>query len=260
MRTIIIAVSEDLFQKTLHIRRQLIFLSLAGMLLGLFTPPLQAEQYHYTVSYMKIPVLNVWISASRQPGLWTGQYRAAVKPAFSYIHAIDNIYTIKAEPQSWRPHQYIKQIHEGKHEYQQTFTYDLTDQRMQLRGGRALDFPQGTHSLFSAMLWVQHHDWVSGESRVMVVEIDGRRWQITLRCQEEPIIYPGDHRVKTALVNVTFDTVIGGGKLSGRTDYLSANIAASGRILQFWIDTSEDVIYQIHVPMKPFSVKAKLQR
>jgi len=229
------------------------------ILIPLITP-LLADEYHYTVSYMKIPVLNVSISSNIQGEVWKGRYQASIKPAFSYIYDIDNIYEIQAEPNTWLPKRYVKQINEGKHHEQQTFQYNRNNNSVTLPTGRSVDFPRGTHSLFSAMLWVQHHNWTPGESRSMNVEIDGRRWRITLNCVESTLLQGFGDPVKIHLVKVQFGEPVGGTKLDQRTDYLSANIAAKGRILRFWIDTKKDLIYQIFIPMGPFSVKARLNR
>lgn len=209
---------------------------------------------------MKIPVLNVSISSNIQGDVWTGRYQASIKSAFSYIYDINNIYEIRAEPNTWYPLEYVKRINEGKHHETQRFTYNLSRNSLTLPTGASVPFPGGTHSLFSSMLWAQHHNWTVGESKEMNVEIDGRRWRISLHCIESATLRNYGEPAQTQLVEAKFIEPVGGKTMDRRTDYLSANIAAKGRVLRFWIDTDKDLIYQIFVPMGPFSVKAKLKR
>ncbi|MCF7804106.1 MAG: DUF3108 domain-containing protein [Candidatus Marinimicrobia bacterium] len=208
---------------------------------------------------MKIPVLNVSISTIQNQDVWTGSYSAEIKPAFSYIYEISNTYTIQAEPETWNPRKYVKKIHEGKHRDRQVFLYDTQAHTITLPSGEKTNFPESTHSLFSAMLWIQHHEWSSGESRTEIVEIDGQRWQIQLRVLGTEVVNPFGKKVQTKVVEAQLVQPIGGEKMTGRTDYLSANIATKDRTLRFWVDISTDTIYRIYVPMSPFSVWAHLK-
>jgi len=222
---------------------------------------LQGEEYRYTVRYTGIPISNVTITTDTAGSFWQGTYSAEVRGLFRYLFDIDNTYKLTAEPETWKAHRYTKTIREGNFHAEQVFRYPIhgTTNQVILPDSSTRMLSPETRNLFSALLWLQHHNWEPGETHSLPVEIDGTVWGVEIQSETITRIRSGNTRVKCLLLEVTFREKLRGYEFPLRTDYLSKFLPAKGRILRIWLDFSTDTIHRIIVPMGPFTVKAFLE-
>lgn len=217
-----------------------------------------ASEEQYTVSYAGVPVVNVSIKTETGNNYWFGKYHAWVKKGVALFYSVDNTYHIKAQPRTWHPLSYTKTIHEGSSKYNLTFLYDQTQNTETFPNGHTVAFPDSAYNLFSAMLWVQHHTWTVGEERTLLVEIDGRIWTIEIVASQYDTYLYHDSSISVMRVEITFGTPQNSTVYEGRKDILSRELPQPGRKLIFWVDSTQELIYQIQVPMQPFSIWARL--
>lgn len=222
--------------------------------------PIHGEEYHYTVGYMGIPLTDVKIEVDTTGSLWEGRYNARIKPLYRRLFKIDNTYIIRAEPDSWKPHSYRKEINEGDLSRSRVYRYPLKREKIIMPDGEVRSFPGDAHNLFSSLLWLQHHHWSANETVSLTVEIDGTFWEATAETEESDEIAFQRRQVDCTVVRVTFHEQHGRYEPPESTDYLSKYLPAQGRVLRFWIDLSTDTVYRIAVPMGPFSVRASLNK
>ncbi len=225
----------------------------------LFGIPKSLPGQSYSVSYAGVPVVNVSIQSKMSGDVWFGEYHAWVKRAVSLIYSVDNTYRIKAQPGSWLPLTYTKSIHEGKAKYKLTFQYNQSEHTEKFPDGNQIAFPDSAYNLFSAMLWAQYHKWVVGEHRELLVEVDGQFWPVQIEATERGVYKYKRSDISTIKVGVTFGNPQSGQNFHGKKDILSRELPQVGRKLLLWIDTENKIIYQIQMPMQPFSIWARLR-
>ena len=239
-----------------HFRRFLITCVLA--MLFVFSPAVsQAANQSYSVSYAGVPVVNVTIHTETDGKAWYGEYHAWVKRGLGLFYSVDNTYRIIAIPQSWLPVRYTKTVREGEEVYSQQYSYYPERNTVLFPGGTTASVPDSLYNLFSAMLWVQHHEWTVGETRTFPVDVDGQIWQVQAdAASRDTGEYRGD-KISLIQIRVTFLRKEGTDMFEGKKDILSSQLPHPGRKILFWIDTSEQAIHQIQVPMNPFSLWAR---
>lgn|GEM_PF-1526008 len=229
-----------------------------GILIFAFTGRAFAEEEQYTVSYAGVPVVNVSIQTETTSDYWFGEYHAWVKKGVALFYSVNNTYRVTAQPDTWFPLSYTKTIHEGKSKYDLTFRYDQTQHTETFPNGSTVAFPDSAYNLFSAMLWVQHHRWSVGEQRTLLVEVDGRIWTVKIVAPRYDTYLYHESSISVMRVEITFDSTENGSVYQGKKDILSRELSQPGRKLLFWVDPVQHLIYQIQVPMQPFSIWARL--
>lgn len=217
---------------------------------------LSAQSLSYTVSWLAIPVVDVTISIARTDTSIHGIYSARTRPWFEKLYPVDNRYDIWAARSSGLPVRYEKHIVERNRDKYFWAQYDEDAQRVVYANSLERPWQAGMHTLFSALLWVQHHAWEEDERQDLLVEVEGVVWQVTTRCTQ--VVPSAGERGAQAEVLVRFEGQEYGEPVLSRTDMVTYMLPGKGHQLKFGLDLDRHQIQWVTFGSIPFQVRAAL--
>ena len=212
----------------------------------------------YTVSWLGLPVVDLTIAGEASDSAWVVVYRTRTRRWFERIYSVDNRYRIAVDSASGYPLRYEKDIRErrrGRHFWAQ---YDSTTRLVTYANGLQRPFPVGTHSLFSALVWIQRHPWELDEERPLLVEIEGVTWQVDVRCTA--VASSSRTHGPLVKVEVRFGAQVSGEPVLSTTDILTRMLPGEGHQLRFGVDPERQVVKWVEFGPRPFPIRAKLSQ
>lgn len=232
------------------IRRQFI----VGVLI--FHGLLGAQSLSYTVSWLAVPVVDITIHTTRSDTSMHGTYHARTRPWFDKLYPVDNRYDIWTAGISGSPLRYEKHIMERNSNTHFWAQYEEEGQRVVYANSLERPWQAGMHTLFSALLWVQHHPWEEDEHQDLLVEVEGVVWQVTTRCIK--FVPSAGELGARAEVLVRFEGQEYGEPVLSRTDMVTYMLPGKGHQLKFGLDLDRHQIQWITFGSIPFQVRAEL--
>ena len=183
-------------------------------------------------------------------------YHAKTRPLFEPIYPVDNRYSVSLDPRTVQPYYYRKEIQERSRTDNLWARYDSVSQRILYSNGLTRSWQGGGHNLFSALQWVQQHDWEVSEKQVLVVEIEGVFWEVSLQCSESMLSRQSEERHVEVLAR--FEKKIAGEPVLSSTDILTYMLPGEGNRLRMGLDPKKDIVSWIEFGAPPFHVRAEL--
>jgi hypothetical protein len=231
---------------------------LPGMFLLLFFPMVILPQpLNYEVTWLGVPVVDVAIdSHADERGGYT-EYQAYTRDWFDRIYSVDNQYRIWVDDVNGQPLWYEKQIHERGVRDSLITRYDLKNppRAIYSNGAERPWTPEG-QTFFSALIWMQHHDWETHEKRVLNVEVEGVMWEVELVCLNGAHSDTGSTDVVE--ISIHFLAQLEGEPVLATTDVLTYMLPGEDHQLRFALDVEHDLIHWVEFGSWPFIVRAEL--
>lgn len=217
---------------------------------------LSAQSLSYTVSWLAVPVVDITIQTTHSDTSMHGTYHARTRPWFDKLYSVDNRYDIWTTSPSGLPLRYEKIILERNRDTHFWAQYEEDGQRVVYANSLERPWQAGMHTLFSALLWVQHHPWEEDERQDLLVEVEGVIWQVTTRCTQ---IDPSTGELGArAEVLVRFEGQEYGEPVLSRTDMVTYMLPGKGHQLKFSLDLDRHQIRWVTFGSIPFQVRAEL--
>ena len=217
---------------------------------------LSAQPLSYTVSWLGIPVVDVALTLVAGDSSLQAEYQARTRPWFDYFYAVDNRYRVWVDPGTGYPARYEKRILERGRANHLEVRYERNPRRVVYANGLERPWPDETHTLFSALLWVQRHDWKPAEERQLLVEVEGVVWEVAVASVK--VVRSGKPGEPLVEVRVRFDRQVSGEPVLSDTDILTRLLPGEGHELRFGLDPRRDVVKWVEFGSKPFMVRAEL--
>lgn len=233
---------------------------LPGILLLAALPVIGVSQpLEYTVSWMGVPVVDVTIDTSEdEHGRYT-EYQAQTRTWFNRIYSVDNRYRIWVDDAHERPVRYKKWILERGNRDSLLARYDLKNPPGAIySNGAKLPWTPKRQTFFSALVWLQHHDWELKERHVLEVEVEGVIWEVELICQSSIGDDTGD--MINVVIVAHFRDRLQGKPVLATTDVLTYMLPGEGNQLQFGLDMQNDLILWAEFGSWPLLVRADLDQ
>jgi len=217
---------------------------------------LSAQPLSYTVSWLGIPVVDVTITRVNSDTALVAEYRARTRPWFDRLYSVDNRYRIRVDPDSGYPGHYEKQVLEQGRADSLWACYEHNPRRVVYANGLERPWREGTHAFFSALLWVQQHAWQADEELVLLVEVEGVLWQVTVQCTE--MVAAVEPEGPLVAVTARFDRQVSGEPVLSTTDILTYMLPGVGHRLRFGLNPERQEIEWAEFGSRPFMVRAEL--
>lgn len=217
-----------------------------------------ADTLSYAVSWLGLTVVDLTITGEASDSAWLVEYRTRTRRWFERIYTVDNRYRMAVDSASGYPLRYEKDIREGRRGRQFWAQYDSTARLVTYANGLQRPFPEGTHSLFSALVWIQRHPWELDEERPLLVEIEGVTWQVDVRCTA--LASSSRTQGRLAEVEVRFGARVSGEPVLSTTDILTRMLPGEGHQLRFGVDPVRRVVRWVEFGPRPFPIRAKLSQ
>lgn len=214
------------------------------------------QKLTYTVSWLGIPVVDVSIEANGNNGEIHGIYMAVTRPWFSAIYSVNNRYKIIADSATGLPLSYEKTILEKEWHNQFSATYSIIDGEVHYSNGAISSWSDDMHTLMSALLFVQHHDWDRGEVMTLRMDVEGRVWPVELKCMNTELAEDTGRR--EAEIVASFGDEATGTAVLDHTDILTTMLPGPGHRLIFTVDLDYKWVRRIVFGRFPLLVKAEL--
>jgi hypothetical protein len=231
---------------------------LPGMFLLLFFPAVVLPQpLNYEVAWLGVPVVDVTIdSRVDERGGYT-EYRAYTRTWFDRIYSVDNQYRIWVDDANGQPLRYEKRIHErGVRDSLKAQYNPENPPGIIYSNGAERPWTPGGHTFFSALVWLQHHEWEKKEKRVLKVEVEGVMWEVELACLNSADSDLGNSGAVE--ISVHFTERLDGEPVLGTTDILTYMLPGEDHQLRFALDLEHDRILWVEFGAWPFVVRAEL--
>ncbi len=217
---------------------------------------LGAQSLRYTVSWLAIPVVDVTIHTTRSDTSIHGSYHARTRPWFNKLYPVDNRYDIWMASSSGPPLRYEKHIVERNRDKHFWAEFEEDAQRVVYANGLERPWQAGMHTLFSALLWVQHHPWEADERQDLLIEVEGVVWRVTTRCTQ--VVPSVDELGARAEVLVRFEDQEYGEPVLTSTDMVTYMLPGKGHQLKMGLDLDRQQIRWVTFGTIPFQVRAEL--
>ncbi|MBA7598526.1 hypothetical protein ES703_05544 [subsurface metagenome] len=227
-------------------------------MLGVLCLPilLSAQPLSYTVSWLGIPVVDVTITLAESDSSCHAEYHAQTRPWFNNLYSVDNRHRIWVDPAEGYPLRYEKRILERGRADSLWARYDRNSRQVVYANGLIRPWRESAHSLFSALLWVQRHDWTAGEEQILQVEVEGVVWQVSAACKG--VIGAREKGGSVMEIRTRFERQLYGEPILSTTDILTHMLPGKGHQLRFGLDTERDEVMWIEFGSIPFQVRAEL--
>ncbi|UCD39233.1 MAG: DUF3108 domain-containing protein [Fidelibacterota bacterium] len=215
-----------------------------------------AQSLSYTVSWLGIPVVDVTIMVSERDTSIQAEYHAKTRSWFDSIYAVDNRYWIEVDPVTFSPRYYRKQILERGRADSLWVRYPPQVPQVTYSNGIERAWVNDTHTLFSALLWVQHYDWELDEELRLPIEVEGVLWEAGVECVD--VIPSRKSGIQSVEVKARFERRVAGEPVLSTTDILTYILPGVGHRLNVALDPVEDEVKWIEFGAAPFVVRAEL--
>ncbi len=217
---------------------------------------LSAQPLSYTVSWLGIPVVDVTITLAESDSNCYAEYHAQTRPWFNRFYSVDNRHRIWVDPAEGYPLRYEKRILDRGRADSLWASYEQNPRKVVYANGLVRPWREGTHTLFSALLWVQRHDWTAGEEIVLEVEVEGVVWQVSAVCSG--VIGARENGGTVMEILTCFEQQLYGEPILSTTDILTNMLPGEGHQLRFGLDVEHDEVVWIEFGSKPFQVRAEM--
>ena len=214
------------------------------------------QKLTYTVSRLGIPVVDVSIEANGKNGEIHGIYTAVTRPWFNAIYSVNNSYKIIADSANGLPQSYEKTILEKEWQNNFSATYSIIDEEVRYSNGAISSWSDDMHTLLSALLFVQHHDWDRGDEMTLRMDVEGRVWPVELKCTNTELAEDTGHR--QAEIEARFGNEAVGTAILDHTDILTTMLPGPGHRLIFTVDLDYKWVRRIVFGGFPLLVNAEL--
>ncbi len=215
-----------------------------------------AEPLEYPVTWLGVPVVDVTISRLEDHGAPHLEYRARTRSWFDRFYSVDNRYRIWVDPVTGEPARFEKDVLERGRPDDLWARFDADSRTITYANGLHRPWPPGTHTLFSALLWLQKHPWSLEEELPLQVEVEGVVWQVSTRCTA---LVPGDLSSDTlAVLEARFEERVSGEPVLSTTDVLTAMLPGKGHRLRIGVDPARQEVVWVEFGPRPLQVRAKL--
>ena len=230
-------------------------LLLGGMAVG--SGRLQAaDSLSYTVSWLGIPVVEVTVAKVENAAGFQQEYRARTRRWFDPIYAVDNRYRIWLDANSGYPQRYEKEVRERRHSNHSWVQYELAARRISYASGEQRPWPEPTHNLFSALVWIERHPWKVAETRRLLVEVEGVIWALAAHCTEQ--LSAARKGGPLFIVEARFEGQVAGSPVLVESDIVARLLPGEGHEIRLGIDPVARRYNWIEFGSPPFLVRAKL--
>lgn len=214
------------------------------------------QKLTYTVSWLGIPVVDVSIEANGENGEIHGIYTAVTRPWFNALYSVNNRYKIIADSATGLPVTYEKTIVEREWQNQLSVTYSIIDGEVHYSNGAITSWSDDMHTLLSALLFVQRHEWDRGEVMTIRMDVEGLVWPVELKCINTELA--DDTGRREAEIVALFGDEAAGTAVLDHTDILSTMLPGPGHRLIFTVDLDYKWVRRIVFGGFPLVVKAEL--
>ncbi|MFC1543333.1 DUF3108 domain-containing protein [Candidatus Neomarinimicrobiota bacterium] len=230
----------------------------AWVVLGMLCLPLllPAQSLSYTVSWLGVPVVDVTITMTESDSSNHAGFHARTRSWFDRFYSVDNRYRIWVEPIGGYPIRYEKSILERGQADSLWAQYEQGRQRVVFANGLERPWREDTHALFSALLWIQKHNWTIGEEQDLLVEVEGVVWRVSSRCLDE--LNAGNSMGPIVEMQARFEQQLYGEPVLSTTDILTHMLPGEGHRLRFGLDLERDEVRWIAFGTGIFQVRAEL--
>ena len=209
------------------------------------------------MAWIGVPVVDVSIAVSENPAGTLGNYSAVTRRWFNAIYALDNHYEVQLQPGLPGPATYRKRVLERGNRDSLFVVYDEILGRAIYSNGLEREWQAGDHNLFSALMWVERHSWVSGEAHELRVEVEGVTWQVTVNCDT---VLAAEGPEADARVTVTFGKILRGEPVLSTTDMLTHLLPGKGHQLRLSLNLETRQIRWIELGRQPFVIRARINK
>ncbi len=214
------------------------------------------EPLEYTVTWLGVPVVDITIRHSENAGPPHLEYHARTRSWFDRFYSVDNRYRIWVDPATGEPTRYEKDVLERGRRDDLWARFDADSRTITYANGLHRPWPAGTHTLFSALLWMQRHPWSLDEQQPLQVEVEGVTWQVSARCTA---LVPADQpNGPLEVLEAHFEARVSGEPILSTTDILTAMLPGKGHRLRLGVDPDRQEAVWVEFGPKPFQVRAKL--
>ncbi len=217
---------------------------------------LVAQPLSYTVSWLGVPVVNVTIDLVEEDGYNQADYRAQTLSWFESFYSVNNLYQIWVDPEGGYPIRYEKRILEDGNADSLWASYEQNPRRVLYSNGLERPWQRDGHSLFSALLWVQQHDWKIGEEHSLLVEVEGVVWEVSTVCTEAAEGEEDDGHVVE--MQASFERQMYGEPVLSTTDILTRLLPGEENQLSFSLDTERNEVLRIVFKSGLLRVRAEI--
>jgi hypothetical protein len=216
-----------------------------------------SQAANYTVSWLGVPVVDVTIDTGVDDRGGYTEYQAKTRDWFNRIYSVDNQYRIWVDEDNGQPLRYEKQIYERGVRDSLWARYDLKNPPRVIysNGAERVWNPEG-QTFFSALVWLQYHDWEISERHVLEVEVEGVMWAVELVRQKSS--RPEPDGTQSVEISANFLDRLQGEPVLGTTDVLTYMLPGEDHHLRFFLDTEQDLILWVEFGAWPFIVRADL--
>ena len=215
-----------------------------------------ADSLSYTVSWLGIPVVEITVAKVENAAGFQQEYRARTRRWFDPIYAVDNRYRIWLDANSGYPQRYEKEIRERRHSNHLWAQYELASAQISYANGEQRPWPEPTHNLFSALVWIERHPWRVAETRQLLVEVEGVIWQLVAHCTEQLSAARKGGPLST--VEARFEGQVTGDPVLAESDIVTRLLPGAGHEIRLGIDPVAQRYNWIEFGSLPFMVRAKL--
>ena len=212
----------------------------------------------YTVSWLGLPVVDLTVSGEASDSARIVVYHARTRRWFNQIYSVDNRYRILVDSVSGVPLRYEKDIRERGRGRPFWAQYDSTARLVTYANGLQRPLPAGTHSLFSALEWIQRHPWELDVQWPLLVEVEGVTWPVDVRCKA--VAASSGTEGPLVEVEARFGAQVSGEPVLSTTDILTRLLPGDGHRLRFGVDLEHKVIRWVEFGPRPFPIRAKLSQ
>ena len=229
------------------------------ILLALLPAKSVSQPLEYTVSWLGVPVVDVAIDTGEDEfGRYT-EYQAQTRPWFNRIYSVDNRYRIWMDEAHEHPIRYKKWILERGNRDSLLARFDLKNPPGAIySNGVELPWTPERQTFFSALVWLQHHNWELNERHVLEVEVEGVIWEVELVCRNSTVDDTGSTDIVEVVAN--FLDRLQGQPVLATTDILTYMLPGEGNHLQFSLDIQRDLILWTEFGSWPLLVRADLNQ
>lgn len=231
---------------------------LSGILLLTFLPARSVSRpLEYTVSWLGVPVVDVTIDTGEDEFGHYTEYQAQTRSWFNRIYSVDNRYRIWVDDAREHPLRYKKWILEQGNRDSLLARFDLKNPPGAIySNGAELPWTPERQTFFSALVWLQHHNWEVDERHVLEIEVEGVIWEVELICQSSIGDDSGD--TDNVVVEANFLDRLQGQPVLTTTDVLTYMLPGEGNHVQFGLDMQHDLILWAEFGSWPLLVRADL--
>lgn len=196
---------------------------------------------HFVVSYLGIPILDVYQDVHRDDSLVTVNYDNQIKPFWATFRNVNNRYSAVFTAGTFRPVLDEKEIQEGDFDQNLTTRYQDEKGIITYSNGQMVTLKKGLQSVFSAVHYLEASSRRMTFPRRLEIVIEGEIWYADVRDLGLESVVVLDQLENTQHLLATMHPD-GGHSIVKRTDILMDFLTTTDSTLELWIDDEQRIV------------------